>query len=308
MSRMYTMPKFIYAMRGGPGATHMNSVHLASELKGYVPELKGFPTGVDGLDNLFFVAVFNKEGQPELQPLGGYPQGCVVHVTGIPDTGKSIMAEQFALKQASMGNTTCIVTVEQPAQFLLSSLKLRAAGMKLKFDELEDRIVLVDAAQNSVLRDDLSCLIDTLARVIKKYGVKVVVIDSVTGLYEAREMLARQTVRALYNFMKMWHQTAIFVSQKRSGHEELTAEAAGGYAISHIVDCSIVLSKKEILNRYDQSLYGLPPGEQVRLLRIDGCRMCGHDTRVHVMEIDEWGLVKVGSALQEFIQKRNGNV
>jgi len=104
-------------------------------------------------------------------------------------------------------------------------------------------------------------------------------------------------VRQLFNFMKKWYQTALFISQKRSGHEELTAEAAGGYAISHIVDCSMVLSKDIILTQAQSRLYKKPIGEIVRLFRIDGCRMCGHDTRTHYMEITELGLVRIGPPL-----------
>jgi len=44
------------------------------------------------------------------------------------------------------------------------------------------------------------------------------VIDYITGLFENKELLARAVVRRLYNFMKKWYQTALFVSQKRSGH------------------------------------------------------------------------------------------
>jgi len=113
--------------------------------------------------------------------------------------------------------------------------------------------------------------------------------DSVTGLYEAREMQARLVVRQLFNFMKKWYQTALFVSQKRSGHEELTAEAEGGYAISYIVDCSMVLSKDLVLTQAQSKLYKKPIGDVVRLFRIDGCRLCRHDTRTHLMEITETG-------------------
>ena len=102
--------------------------------------------------------------------------------------------------------------------------------------------------------------------------------------------------------MKQHYQTAIFVSQKRSGHEELTAEAAGGYAISHIVDCSIVLSKELITSRYTANLYKKPIGSIIRLFRIDGCRLCGHDTRTHIFEITETGLVKIGPALEEIVK------
>jgi KaiC/GvpD/RAD55 family RecA-like ATPase len=93
--------------------------------------------------------------------------------------------------------------------------------------------------------------------------------------------------------MKKWYQTAIFVSQKRSGHEELTAEAAGGYAVGHIVDGTMVLAKELIDSPYKAKMYKKSVGDIVRLFRIDGCRMSGHDTRTHFLEITETGLVRI---------------
>ncbi len=272
----------------------IESIGLAKEIAKSAPEIRGVKTGVEGLDKLFYTAEIDKNGEVKVKPLGGYPLGSVVHITGIPDTGKSLMAEQFLITQASEGNNVCLVTVEQPAPFYVSLLKQRTNAMKIDWKSIEDRIVVIDAASNHDLRNELQVLFDTLAYGIKTYSIKFTVIDSVTGLYEAKEMMARQTVRMLYNFMKKWYQTAIFISQKRSGHEELTAEAAGGYGVGHIVDATMVVAKKEILSRYDQSLFNRPIGELVRTFRIDGCRLCGHDTKTRYMEILESGIVRIG--------------
>ncbi|MCD6549283.1 KaiC domain-containing protein, partial [Candidatus Micrarchaeota archaeon] len=40
-------------------------------------------------------------------------------------------------------------------------------------------------------------------------------------------------------------------------------------------------------------------GEMIRLIRIDGCRMSGHDTDVHLLEITDTGLVRVGPKLKD---------
>jgi KaiC domain protein len=280
------------------------SVEVLREVQRRAPKLEGTPTGVPGLDDLFFTTVLDEAGRPRRVSLKGFPRYAVIHLTGVSDTGKSLMAEQFALQQAVIGNSTVFVTVETPAPFLALSLRERAKAMGIRYEDVEDRIIIVDAASHAVLRDDLPTLLNTLAYAIRTYKAKNTVIDSVTGLYEAREMLARTIVRRLYNFMKKWYQTALLVSQKRSGHEELSAEAAGGYAVSHIVDGSIVLAKKTILSAYDERLYGIPLGEVVRLIRIDGCRMCGHDTATRRMEITETGLVVVRESLQEMTRRR----
>ncbi len=274
------------------------SISTLEESSRKAPKLRGTPTGVEGLDELFFQTKL-EDGKPKKVPLGGYPEYAVINLTGVSDTGKSLMAEQFALKQAEIGNNTLFITVETPANFLSASLKQRALSMGISEKDIEQRIVIVDAASYHVLRDEIPTLLNTVAYAIKKYRIRNTIIDSITGLFEAKEMLARTIVRQLFNFMKKWYQTALFVSQKRSGHEELSAEAAGGYAVSHIVDCSIVLAKKTIMTRYDENIYNKPIGETVRLFRIDGCRMCGHDTSTHYMEITEEGLVKIGPKLSE---------
>ncbi len=271
-------------------------IWVAGEALKKAPDLRGVPTGVEGLDELFYKAEI-KDGKVVKKPLGGIPAYAVVNLTGVSDTGKSLMVEQYTIKQASRGEAVAFITVESPAPFVTMSLKERATAMGVDFSEIEDKIILIDAASHTSLRENLPNLFATLAYAIKNYKVRHTVIDSVTGLYEAKEMMARTIVRQLFNFMKKWYQTAIFVSQKRSGHEELTAEAAGGYAVSHIVDCSMVLAKELITSRITANLYKKEIGEIVRLFRIDGCRMCGHDTRTHFMEITETGLVKIGKPI-----------
>ena len=272
-------------------------IWVAEEALKKAPRLEGVPTGVEGLDELFFRSEI-REGKVVRVPLGGIPRYSVTNITGVSDTGKSLMAEQYTVKQASRGEAVAFITVESPAPFVTMGLRERATAMGIDFESIKDKIILIDAASHTSLRESIPNLLATLAFAIKRYNIKHTVIDSITGLYEAKEMLARTIVRQLFNFMKKWYQTAIFVSQKRSSHEELSAEAAGGYAISHIVDCTMVLAKELIMTQYQARIYKKEIGDIVRLFRIDGCRLCGHDTKTHFMEITETGLVKIGPPLK----------
>jgi len=274
------------------GEPDLKSIYTGSEAIKKAPKVYGVPTGIEGLDNLFFI-VTSENGKIIKKSLGGIPAYSVFNITGVSDTGKSLMVEQFAVKQASLGERVVFITVETPANFLVSSLKLRANAMGLNFKKFEDNIILIDAASSTRLRENIPDLLSTLAYVIQNYKVNFTIIDSVTGLFETKEMLARSIVRRLFNFMKKWYQTALFVSQKRSGHEELTAEAAGGYAVGHIVDGTMVLAKELIDSSFKAKLYKKEIGEIVRLFRIDGCRMCGHDTKTRFLEITEEGLVVI---------------
>jgi KaiC domain protein len=276
----------------GIGEPDLKSIYTGSQAIKKAPKVYGVPTGIAGLDDLFFIVV-SENGKLVKKNLGGIPAYSVFNITGVSDTGKSLMVEQFAVKQASLGEKVAFITVEAPANFVVASLKLRANAMGFRFEDFEDNIILIDAASSTRLRENIPDLLATLAYVIQNYKVNFTIIDSVTGLFETKEMLARAIVRRLFNFMKKWYQTALFVSQKRSGHEELTAEAAGGYAVGHIVDGTMVLAKELIDSSFKAKLYKKEVGEIVRLFRVDGCRMCGHDTKTHFLEITEEGLVVI---------------
>jgi KaiC domain protein len=189
--------------------------------------LFGIPSGVDGLDDLFFTTEI-RDSKPTKKPLGGFPSYAVVNITGVPDTGKSLMVEQFAIKQASLGYPVLFVTIESPAPFVAAGLRARAQAMGVDYEAVQDKIVLVDAASYGILHHSLPTLLNTLAHAIKTYNTKSLVVDSVTGLYEAREVMARDVVRTLFNFAKKWRQTALFVSQNM-----MVAHATTSVSCSH---------------------------------------------------------------------------
>ncbi len=290
-------------MEGGWREIEKGAVLTASEAAERAPKLFGIPTGVEGLDDLFFTTKM-ESGKPIRVPLGGIPSRAVINITGVPDTGKSLIAEQFAVKQASLGYPVAFITVESPAPFVTQGLMQRATAMGVRWEDVEDNIVIIDAASNTRLRDDVDVLLDTLAYAIRTFDTKSVVIDSITGLFESKEVLARNIVRRVFNFLKKWGQTGIFISQKRSNQEEESAEAAGGYAVAHIVDGTIVLHKKLITRPWEEETFGVPIGDVLRTIRIDGMRLCGHDTRTHLLEITDEGLVRVGPPLSEIVRRR----
>ncbi len=263
----------------------------ASDIKN-TPKLFGFKTGTPGLDDMFYTVEWTDD-RPIKKTLGGIPAYSVVNLTGMPDTGKSLIAQQFAIKQASLGYPVLFVTTETPADFLIVSLKFRAQAMWIEWDEVKDNIWIIDGATTSVLREDLKLLLDTMKEGIQKGKTHSVVIDSITGLFEDKEMKARSIVRQIYNFAKEHRQTTILVNQKRSGHDEISPEAAGGFAVAHISDINIVLWKLTVMKKWESELYKAPIGSLIRFIRIDGCRVSGHDPQTHLFEITETGLARV---------------
>ncbi|ADQ04909.1 putative circadian clock protein, KaiC [Caldicellulosiruptor owensensis OL] len=264
------------------------------DLSKAAPELFGVKTGVEGIDKLFYKLEFSKDQEKlVIKPLGGIPSYSVINVSGVADTGKSLFAEQFAVTQANEGNNVLYITVETPAEFLYSSLLFRANAMNIDKSKVEENIYILDVTRDFNIRGNINNFIKTIDNAASKFNIKNVVIDSITGFFESKEIYAREIVRTIYNFLKSKKLTTLMISQKRSGQEQLSAEAAGGYAVSHIVDGTIVFSKQVIMNKFDSSTFKKPIGEIIRLLRVDGCRMCGHDSKTYVFEIDQTGLIKV---------------
>lgn len=282
----------------------MHKYYELKDLESKAPKLFGIPTGTK-LDEMFF-KIDKENGGYVKKPLGGIPHLAVINVTGIPDTGKSLLAEQFAITQASAGYRVLYVTVESPANFLYTAMKQRSEAMNVNFSKVESNMVVVDASESDELRENPKALMDTMAYAIREKKATNTIIDSITGLYEHKEVMARQIVRQFYNFMKKYRQTAIFVSQKRSAQASESAEAAGGLAVAHIVDGTIVLDKKLIESRWDVKLYSLPIGSVLRTIRIDGCRLAPHDSRTWVFEISEFGTIEIIAPLEEFIRNRAG--
>ncbi len=280
----------------------MQKYYELKDLEGRAPKLFGIPTGTK-LDEMFF-KVEEEDGKFVKKPLGGIPYLAVMNLTGVPDTGKSLLAEQFAVTQANAGYRVLFVTVESPANFLYTALKQKAQALNADFSKVEENVVVIDASENDELRENPRALMDTMAYAIKEKKVTNTIIDSITGLFEHKEVMARQIVRQFFNFLKKFRQTALLVSQKRSAQASETAEAAGGLAVAHIVDGTIVLDKKIIESRWDVNLYGLPLGSVLRTIRIDGCRLCGHDSRTWVFEITEIGTIEIISPLSEYIKRK----
>ncbi len=280
----------------------MSKYYELRELESRAPKLFGIPTGTR-LDEMFFK--IEKEGDRYVKkPLGGIPHLAVMNLTGVPDTGKSLLAEQFAVTQASAGYRVLFVTVESPANFLYTALKQKSEALGADFSKVEQNVIVIDASESDELRENPRALMDTMAYAIREKKVTNTIIDSITGLFEHKEVMARQIVRQFFNFLKKFRQTGLFVSQKRSAQASESAEAAGGLAVAHIVDGTIVLDKKLIETRWDVNLYGLPLGSVLRTIRIDGCRLCGHDSRTWVFEITELGTIEIIAPLSEYIKRR----
>jgi KaiC domain protein len=271
------------------------------ELANKAPSLYGIKTGTR-LDNMFYYFE-SVEGRVIKKLLNGIPYLSVLNLVGSPDTGKSLFALQFAVFQASLGYSVCLLTTETKATFLYNAIKERCIVMNKNFDAVARNIIVVDVSGDEKVMEDIDTVLRLLDEAINMRQTTITIVDSATGLYEHKELKARRVTRKLYNFLKEKKQTALLISQKRTSQQQETVESAGGLGVAHIVDGSIVFDKKVITNKYDETLYGLPIGSVIRTIRIDGCRMCGHEQNTKILTISESGIVDIGEDLNTLIKR-----
>lgn len=119
-----TIEKDIYER----GEIDLKDVYTGNEAYKKAPKLKAIPTSIPGLDPLFYI-VQSEDKKTVKRPLKGIPAYSALNITGVSDTGKSLMVEQFAVKQASENKVVIFVTVETPVDFTAAYLAFKATAM-----------------------------------------------------------------------------------------------------------------------------------------------------------------------------------
>ncbi|HLD06261.1 MAG TPA: ATPase domain-containing protein [Candidatus Nanoarchaeia archaeon] len=153
-------------------------------------------TGIAGLDEL-------------LQ--GGLRQGSSVLVTGAPGTGKSILALQFIVAGAKLGEPGLFISAEESASQVRENAA--ALGLPLERYEKEGKITLIEQEMSS---KKLVSIATPLA-IIKKKGIKRVALDSLTlfgYMHVAGEADYRREVLSFIQTMKEAGVTLFATSEK----------------------------------------------------------------------------------------------
>jgi len=248
-------------------------------------KIEPIDSGIEYINNLFYYLDL-KEGK--LKILGGYPKGAVINITGEADTGKSILCQLVAVANSSKDLKTLYISLENPSSYVSSSLRRLALIKKIDFKNVMNNVKILDLSSSYNLLNNIDNLFKEIYKVTRNHNICI--FDSVSALYENREVMARYIIRRIFQLSKNLNLTCFMVSQKRED-SPFSSKSAGGLAISHIADCNIVLSKIVISSFTEKKIYNLEIGEVVRIFRIDGCRLCGHSTKNHFYKINEYGYI-----------------
>ena len=252
--------------------------------------VSGIDSGIEYINKLFYYAVI-ENSKVVLKAVNGYPKGAVINITGEADTGKSLLVQTALVVNAFKNIKGIYISTENPLKYVSFSLKRISMLLSLDFSKVKDNIKIIDLTFRYNLMGNIDNFLKNLYyELSNSYRNGVIVFDSLTGFYESKEVMARYIVRRIFQFCKNLNLTAFLISQKRED-SPFSSRSAGGMAISHIVDCNIVLSKIVVSSAYEKKIYEKELGGVVRTFRIDGCRLCGHSSKTHIFEIDKTGLI-----------------
>jgi KaiC domain protein len=248
-------------------------------------KIEPIDSGLEYVNNLFYYVDYKEN---KLKYLGGYPKGGVINITGEADTGKSILCQLVSVTNSNKDLKTLYISLENPASYVSSSLKRISLIKKIDFKTVTNNVKILDLSNNYSVANNVENFFKELYKIGRSFDICI--FDSVSALYENREVMARYIIRRIFQICKNLNLTCFMVSQKRED-SPFSSKSAGGLAISHIADCNIVLSKVIISSFLEKKIYNSEIGEVVRIFRIDGCRLCGHNTKSHFYKINEYGYI-----------------
>jgi|SRR3989344_1277648 len=153
-------------------------------------------TGIPGLDEIF---------------KGGIKENSSVLLSGGPGTGKSILALQFIIEGAKLGQPGLFISAEQS----IDDLKENAVSLGFDIDkyEKEKKIILLEQTISSKKLVSIAAPLS----LIKKHNIKRVALDSLTLFgytHAAGEMDYRKEVLSFIQAMKEAKITLLATSEK----------------------------------------------------------------------------------------------
>ena len=205
------------------------------------PVLEHCPTGIAGLDEI---------------TSGGLPRGRITLLTGGPGCGKTMLATEFLVRGAEMGEPGLFVTFEETA----GELTVNAGSMGWDLEGLcaEGKLavdfVRVERENIDETGDyDLEALLIRLDYGIKELGARRVVIDTVEVLFSALDdtIRLRAELRRLFAWLKKTGVTAIVTAEQgdgtptRNGLEEYVADSV--VSLDHRVQDQLAVRRIRIV-------------------------------------------------------------
>jgi circadian clock protein KaiC len=227
--------------------------------------LEHCPTGIEGLDAI---------------TSGGLPRGRTTLVAGTAGSGKTVLATEFLVRGAEMGEPGVFLAFEETADELATNVA--SLGWDLGQLCADGQLVVdhVKVEREHILQTgdfDLEALFIRLGYAIDSIGAKRVVLDTLEVLFSALDDTAvlRSELRRLFTWLKDKGVTAIVTAERGEG--SITRHGLEEY----VSDCVISLDHRVV----DQIA--------IRRLRVVKLRGATHGTNEYPFLIDADGGISV---------------
>jgi len=210
--------------------------------------------------------------------LNGIPINSQLGLLGMSGSGKSILMEELAVRLAHRGikvlftTTEDIFTSEHSRYDLQSRMMDKAKYLKLEWDKIKPNLFVMDTVTYPELRE-WSTYGDVYRYTCQREKIEVSLIDSVSML-EAYRGALKYRLMELARFAQVEGITTIFVNQ-RSEESFDKYDVAGGVALIHEMDSTILIDKGRSYYGDQSDDMGVKRGEEVYMVRATNSRICG---------------------------------
>lgn len=249
--------------------------------------LTGFQTETF-LDGLFL--------DGESKSINGIPNASNVLLTGLPNSGKTLLITEMALRIASRGKKTAFISTEDIFRAdstrydLESRMREKAKILNLDWKTISENLFVIDVVANAELRD-FTTFVQTYRALVETEKVEVVLMDSITQLEDTRGAIKYRLLE-LCRYNQKHGITAFFVAQ-RAIEETDGFAISGGLGLSHIVDIVMELDYKK-LSSWDSAIkqdISAKQGEIAYFFRVLKCRICKFDAHYFSYQVNNDGLI-----------------
>lgn len=177
------------------------------------------PTGIAGLDEM-------------LQ--GGFPQGHVVLVTGLPGTGKTCLGLQFLARGIALGETGVFLSLEEDAPQLLASARQFGWPVDAAVAKGTLKIVRLDPKET---KQNLHRIQGELGKELASLGAKRIVVDSVSllNMLSDDEPSRRATLFGLAAACRAAGATTVLTAEADPQHPLVSRDGLSEYVADGVI-------------------------------------------------------------------------
>jgi len=177
------------------------------------------PSGVSGLDEMLG---------------GGFPEGHVVLVTGLPGTGKTCLGLQFLLAGFSRGEKGVYLSLEEDVPQLLSSARQFGWPVDAASEKGTLKILRLDPRET---KQNLHRIQGELGKELAQLGAKRIVVDSVSllNMLSDDEPGRRSTLFALASACRSAGATTLLTAEANPQHPEVSRDGLSEYVADGVI-------------------------------------------------------------------------